>query len=263
MRDRGLASSYIAVRNRRLREIGAAIGKPIWAASEQDLLDWRGDLAHSPDTVCVYVTHVREFFKWMQVNGHRKVNPAIVLETPRRTKRVPRPIPDKDLIAAWLEAPADLRLMLALAGWLGLRCCEIAGLRWESVSLAGSYMTVTAESAKRRKERTLPLDARMIEEFRLFGVLLTGWVIPRLDGAGGRNQNWTISNRINDYLHGQGLAYTAHSLRHRFATKLLDGCGNLRTVQEALGHEHISTTTIYTKVTLNSMAEAVATLFWS
>ena len=131
MSDRGLAQTYIVKRKKYLRAVSAMIGKPLWVATEQDLLDWRSNLTQGPDTIRGYVTHVKQFFRWLVQRGHRKTNPSEIIEIPKRTRRRPRPIPDADLIAALEAAPPDMRLMLALGGWAGLRCCEIASLRWE------------------------------------------------------------------------------------------------------------------------------------
>ena len=259
MTDRGLSKTYIARRKKYLRTVSAVIGKPLWTAAEQDLLDWRSKLTQGPDTICNYVTQVKQFFRWLLVRGYRKTDPAAILEVPRRTKRRPRPIPDADLIAAFEAAPADLRLMLGLAGWAGLRCCEIASLRWESISLADSVLIVMG---KGRREGVVPFDGHLAAEFRRYG-RKSGWVIERLDGRPGPNAPYVISQRMNNYLRDRGLRHRAHSLRHRFGSRLLDECGNVRVVQEALRHQQITSTQIYTEVRTQSVAEAIAKLSWT
>ena len=159
MNDRGLAKSYISVRRQRLRQLAELLGKPVTEATEEDLLAWRSGLDVGPDSVRVTVTHIREFYKWLADQGYKRTDPARRIPRPKPTRRLPRPIEQPTLTAALDTAPDPaVRLMLAIAGWAGLRSCELAGLRWESIRLSDGWLLVTAETAKCRRERVVQLS---------------------------------------------------------------------------------------------------------
>lgn len=262
MRRARLSESYIRRRIGVLTSVAAVIGKPPEQATRRDLERWQDRQRVSPDTLLLMIVHVRGFYRWLADEGLRPDDPAERLERPRRTRRVPRPISEHDLTRALAAAPRRERLMLVLACQLGLRCVEIAGLRWESIALSGTrpVLIVTWQTAKARRERVLGLSPWIVSEFRRYGVEQSGWVIPRIDGGTGPNTPSRISRLIAEYLHGLGIAATAHGGRHRFATAILDNGGDLRTVQEALGHADLSNLQIYTLVRPAKVAEAIAAL---
>lgn len=261
MRDRGLAETYITVRGRRLADVARFIGKPVAEATERDLHRWRSSLRLAPDSIRVQVIHVREFFRWLADHHHRRDNPARRIPMPKPTRHLPRPIDEESLRTALDNAPDPaVRLMLALAGWAGLRACELAGLRWESINTADGWLLVTAASAKGHHERVVQLCPWLTEQIRRYGPQPRGWVFRRRDGRPGPYTPNTISKRMGNCLHALDLAHTPHTLRHRFATELLEGCGNLRIVQEQLGHLNPASTAIYTKIRQSAAAAAVALL---
>jgi site-specific recombinase XerD len=263
MRDRRLAPSYIRARGRTLAALAKHAGRPVKELAEAEIVAWQRQLTGQPDTIAIKLVHVREFFRWACVYGHRRSDPTIRLAIPQRTKRLPRPIGQRDLIQVVAQAPAVMRLMLALAGLAGLRACEIAGLKWENVFVDQGSMVIIAETSKGHKERVLPLCAALIAEFSRFGIRDGGWVIPRRDGRIAPNRPNTISRRVGAYLHECGFGFTCHSFRHSFATRVLDDCNNVRVVQELLGHASLATTQIYTKVSVAATAAAVAGLSWA
>lgn len=263
MRDRRLAPSYIRARARTLASLAEHAGRPVKDLSEAEIVAWQRQLTGQPDTIAIKLVHVREFYRWACVYGHRRSDPTIRLVMPQRSKRLPRSIAQRDLIQVVAQAPDVMRLMLSLAGLAGLRACEIGGLKWEHVFIDGRYMVIVAETSKGHKERVLPLCAALVEEFRRFGIGHSGWVIPRRDGRIAANRPNTISRRVGAYLHDSGLAYTCHSFRHSFASRVLDDCDNVRVVQELLGHASLATTQIYTHVSVAKTAAAVAGLSWA
>lgn len=262
MRRARLSENYIRRRIGVMTSVAAVIGKPVEHATRKDLERWQDSQRVAPDSLLCMVTHVRGFYRWLADEMLRPDNPAERLERPRRTRRVPRPISEPDLTRALTEAPRRERLMLVLACQLGLRCVEIAGLRWESIVLDGYHpmLIVTWQTAKGRHERTLGLSPWIVAEFRRYGPQKAGWVIPRLDGSTGPNKPTRISRLIAEYLHSRGIAATAHGGRHRFATAILDNGGDLRTVQEALGHADLTNVQIYTLVRPAKVAAAIASL---
>jgi len=262
LRLEGLAPGTIYARKRLLHRLALALPVPLTAATPRMLEDWRASLDHTPAVIAGYVSHARCFYSWAVTQGLCPANPAAAVPVPRKPRRLPRPVAEADLMAAIEGAPARIRTWLVLAAWAGLRACEIAGLRAESVVLRASppVVHVTWDATKGNGERFVPLCPWAAAELAAAGLPASGWAFRRLDGQAGPNRPWRVSQLANDYLHECGIGATLHQLRHRFATQALDACGNVRTVQELLGHQSITSTTIYTLVSQSSAAAAVAAL---
>lgn len=133
----------------------------------------------------------------------------------------------------------------------GLRCAEIAGLRGEDI-VDGSMRVL----GKGNKERIVPMHARITELARMWpaqGPLFVGV-------TGEQYQPHNVSHFVGRYLKRIGINATAHQLRHRFATELLNTCGDIALVAEVIGHESLENTRIYAQVAQGRMAAAVARL---
>jgi|HubBroStandDraft_4_1064222.scaffolds.fasta_scaffold01801_16 integrase len=258
MRQRGLAESTIGKRARVLARIAVFSGAPVCEASEYQLAGWRAGLTAGPDAVAADLSQVREFFRWLRAEGLRDDDPAVRLVRPRLARRLPRPIPDDQLLYALACAPPRIRPWLVLAGWAGLRAKEIAYLRRERVVETGRPpgILVAADATKGTTERYVPMCDFVAEE--LVPVLpASGWVFRRLDGQRGPNTPSLVSKLAGRHLHACGIAATLHQLRHRFGTAAYDVDHDLRVVQELMGHASVATTALYTKV---SSSSAVATV---
>lgn len=255
---RGLAPSTISARRQVLRDVAAYCKRPLLLLTSDELCEWRRSLRVRPISVRTYVSHVRAFFAWAVEVGKLRTNPAARIPVPRLARRIPRPIGELDLRRALREAPADVRLMLVLAACLGFRCCEIAALSWESVSLHSRVVIVTGKGGK---ERALGLSDWLIKEFTRYGVRESGYVFVRRDGGAGQVSPRRIGQIMGRHLRDLDIDATPHQGRHRFGTQLLEASGgNLRTVQEAMGHARPETTAIYTLVRPRSVAAAIAAL---
>jgi integrase/recombinase XerD len=268
----GLAQNTLESYRRDLRLFGAWLagqGGALAAASEADVL---GYFAHCvggemrrrdrprASTQARRVSSLKRFYQFL-VREHRiAADPTLKLEPPKRPPRFPKTLTEAD-VEALLEAP-DVgtplglrdRAMLELLYATGLRVSELVRLKPGEVSLDMGVVRVFGKGAK---ERLVPLGeeaaawlVRYQREAR--GVLLKGraadavFVTPR--GAGMTRQAlWQLIKR-----HGTraipGKALSPHTLRHAFATHLLNHGADLRVVQLLLGHADISTTQIYTHV---------------
>lgn len=258
MRQRGLAASTIDKRRRVLARVAASTGQPACEASESELMGWRAHLSAGPDAVAADLSHVREFFRWLRAEGLRDDDPARRLVRPKLARRLPRPIPDDQLLAALQAAPPRIRPWLVLAGWAGLRAKEIALLRRECVIETGRPpgILVAADATKGRSERYVPMSDFVLEELQPV-LPAAGWVFRRMDGRYGPNTPGVVSKLANRHLRSCGVAAKFHQLRHRFGTAAHDVGHDLRVVQELMGHATIATTALYTKI---SSADAVATV---
>ncbi|MBU8831152.1 tyrosine-type recombinase/integrase [Mycolicibacterium goodii] len=191
------------------------------------------------------------FFRWAHRKGHIPTDPAAELPVVRPATAVPRPAPD----AAWRHAiqVADprTRLMLRLAGEVGLRRAEVAQVHTRDLTTGAGGPQLLVHG-KGGKLRMVPLADDLAEliaqgapghspEMAAYGV--EGYLFPG-DDNGHLSPVW-VGKMVAAVLPG---IWTMHTLRHRFATRAYRGTGNLRAVQTLLGHSSVATTERYTAV---------------
>ena len=259
MRQRGLRPSTIYQRRRALTRLAAALPCGLLAAGEPELAAWRAALTIGDAATVSYVSAVREFYRWAAGHGLIPADPAASLPTPKLARRLPRPISEASLIDALQYAPRRVRPWLVLAGWAGLRACEIALLRRECILDQAQVpaLLIAADATKGRTERIVPMSGFVLAELHEAGIPARGWMFPRRDGADGPNRPWLVSHLANGWLHECGFAATLHQLRHRFGTQAYHATRDLRAVQELLGHAHPSTTAGYAAYDSAAAIEAV------
>lgn len=216
------------------------------------------DLGLSPRSMARNVSGIRAFFRYLELEGKIDSNPALLLEMPRPGLHLPEVLTvDEidDMIASIdpsaREAVRDRALIETLYG-CGLRVSELIGLQLDRLFLDEGYLTVTG---KGRKQRLVPLGqvtadalAQWLSE-RAGGKIKPGeenyvFLAPR---TGSRITRMRVFKIVKTLAERAGIAreVSPHTLRHSFASHLLEGGANLRAIQEMLGHEDISTTQIY------------------
>lgn len=200
----------------------------------------------------LWIAHLNAFYQWavdeeiLERSPMRRVPRAVVGEP------LPRPIPEPAL--ALLLSRAEGRGHDRMATWItlgafgGLRVAEIANLRREHFSLETNELRV--EQGKRRKDRIVPMHPRVAA--RVAELTCTG----RLWDVTPNN----VSNSIRLYMARAGQPYSAHNLRHRFATVVYRATGDINIVRELLGHKSNTTTQIYTQVSSDRMQSAVLSI---
>lgn len=220
-----------------------------WKMTTEQLYTWYGSQGWSPSTRKNVRSSMRSFYEWATSHGRTKRNPAKDLPPIKIGKRLPRPA-DEDVIAAALDgATHKIRLMILCGAKAGMRCSEMARLRWSDIRL-----DVLRVIGKGDQERYIDLHPALADElraelarrragkhgtgFRFSGDGLT-WVFP---GKSGHMHPRWVSVALSNAL-GEGA--TAHMLRHRAATVGLEATGNLAAVQEMLGHSSPLTTKGY------------------
>lgn len=207
----------------------------------------------------------RSFYRWLARRGVLTTDPCVGLRAPKRPRALPKALAI-DQAAALLAAPGDDllavrdRAMFELFYSSGLRLAELAGLDLEKgLDLAGGEVTVTG---KRAKTRTVPVGTKATEA-------LQAWLEQRLAIAavdetalfvsrrGTRLSPRAIELRLAHWAKksGLGLHVHPHMLRHSFASHVLQSSGDLRAVQEMLGHASISTTQIYMHLDFQHLAK--------
>lgn len=219
----------------------------LMAATPAQLLDWAAAAAQrlAPETTAGYVSHLRGFYRWAD-----RLDLVSALPVPKRPRRIPRPISNRDLATVVLTAPARIRPWLVLAAWAGLRAQEISRQRREDLADRASprVIVVTAYAAKGGRERIVPMSDFVAGELGRSGWLAgrTGWCSPLLDGRSGHIPAWLVSKLAGEHLHDCGIPMSLHNLRHWFGTSSWRESRDLRLVQEWMGHADPKTTAGYT-----------------
>jgi integrase/recombinase XerC len=205
---------------------------------------------------------IRSFYNWLGRSQHIRHNPAQGIQAPKQSRRLPKTL-DADQVDLYLKnrgtEPLELRdhAMAELFYSSGLRLSELAGLDIADLDLPGKLVTVTG---KGNKTRSLPVGKQA-------AIALQAWLGARPLVAGedavftsNRGQRISVrSIQARLRLLGRKAALQQdvhpHMLRHSFASHLLESSGDLRAVQELLGHANISTTQIYTHLDFQHLAQ--------
>ena len=207
---------------------------------------------------------IRSLFRWMLREEIALHNPATPVRAPKSPRHLPATL-DADTIAQLLDIPCDTPLairdkaIMELFYSSGLRLSELATLRWEQLDLQSGMVTVTG---KGNRSRMVPVGRIAVEallEWRKARVQFASFEEPHVfvSQRGNPIATRTIQTRIRYWAKHQGMPQNVypHLLRHSFASHMLESSGDLRGVQELLGHADISTTQIYTHLDFQHLAE--------
>ncbi|KAA5605966.1 tyrosine recombinase XerC [Roseospira marina] len=222
-------------------------------------LAWRGAAGVGRTSQSRGLSTLRGFFRWLDREGIAH-NPAIgLVRGPRGTKAVPKALDEEearealDTIADLQEEPwlakRDVALLTLLYG-AGLRLGEALALNQRDAP-NGPTMVVTGKGRKQRMVPVLPVVIEAVDAYRAACPMTLGPDAPLFVGArGGRLNPGVVQRQVRTLRDRLGLpeSATPHALRHSFATHLLGRGGDLRTIQELLGHASLSTTQRYTAV---------------
>ena len=239
---------------------GAATPTEIGARMLREFVYHLKDLGLAPASIRRNVSAVRSYFKFLLGEGHVVRDPSERLETPKRWRTLPEVLGvdeiEKLLAAPSLDEPLAFRdrAMLELAYGAGLRVSEWISLTVRDVMLQDHLVRVFGKGGK---ERLVPIGRRAIGAIAIYLRELRP-SLERGEGKGllflnsrgqplSRMGAWKILRKYVDQA-GITKPVSPHTLRHSFATHLLEGGADLRAVQEMLGHVDISTTQIYTHI---------------
>ena len=208
---------------------------------------------------------LRSFFKFLCRDGYLKTNPAAGLSTPKLDKKLPFFL-DVNQTSRVLDMPVDNsdaaslrdKAILELLYSTGIRVGELVGLSINDVDFIGG---VTKVKGKGKKERMIPVGdtaLRAIKKYldrRSSNELMRNKPALFLNKNGGRLSSGAVRQIVDKCIHTASLRekISPHTLRHSFATHLLDRGADLRSVQELLGHANLSTTQIYTHITTDRL----------
>jgi integrase/recombinase XerC len=262
--------------------LGSYYGTEAWTWGGVDRLAIRGFMGHltrrglGKRTVGRTLSAVRSFYKFLHRNEIVEANPARSMQSPKRDKYLPAYLDRAqiDLLFQMAEARAwegrftDVRnlAILELFYSTGLRLSELAGVNRDMLDLVSQQLKVRG---KGRKERIVPIgdhaqlalrnyEAKRDELARTLGKIdRTAFFLSRTGTRiGVRAVQLVVGKFLNEIDEDAGLS--VHSLRHTFATHLLDAGADLRAVQELLGHASIATTQIYTHTSVERLKQVYA-----
>ncbi|MCA9258101.1 MAG: tyrosine recombinase XerC [Planctomycetales bacterium] len=238
-------------------------------------VEWRGFLAalhdagYAKTSIARKLASLRSFYRFGQREGWVKTNPARALRNPRKGRRLPHFL-TTDEVGKLLDAPGSAssaalrdRAILETLYSAGLRVSELVGLCDGDLDLEAGVVLVRG---KGRRERLAPLGSYAVQAVkkwfqsrRLHPQEQPGRQAPVFTNRFGRRLTTrSVGRMLEKYIQQTGLDQrtSPHTLRHSFATHLLDRGADIRSVQELLGHKSLVTTQIYTHVSASSLREA-------
>jgi len=211
------------------------------------------DPTFKPWTRCTYYTHLRAFYGWAVEAGVVDASPMAGVRRPKPAKSKPKPLTEDEVDRVMETARGDTRAFLILASYAGLRAHEIAKIRGEDVTDETIFV-----SGKGGKEAYLPTHPKIwalaLERPR------NGFWFPAPNSRGhiGENQ---LSAKVGYHFRDNGIPTgSIHRCRHTYATRLLRGGANIRTVQDVMRHASLATTQVYLEVTDADRRNAIGAL---
>ena len=248
---------------RDLGQLAAWRQGPVGAATTEELERWLAELRAAgvaASTTARRVAAVRAFFRHQMLLGARDDNPAAALRLPRRARSLPRTLSpgeaERLIDAAAGTTPRAMRdrALVELMYGAGLRVSEATGLQRRSVDLDDRVVRALGKGSK---ERLVPIGRPAVDALRRYIAMGRPHLDRRnrpelfLNARGGpltRAGAFLILRRLAEKAGLDPQRVHPHLLRHSFATHLLEGGADLRSVQEMLGHADLSTTELYTHV---------------
>lgn len=215
----------------------------------------------SPKSLQRRLSACRSCFQWLLKHGRVAVSPAAGIRAPKAPRKLPQVL-DVDEAVQLVELPTDVplgvrdRAILELFYSSGLRLSELCALRWRDLDLADGLVTVLGKGSKQRSVPVGSHARRALEDWRRESQGQPE--APVFPGRGGATITpRAVQIRLQGLAQRQGLFKRVHPhlLRHSFASHVLESSGDLRGVQELLGHADIATTQIYTHLDYQHLAK--------
>lgn len=215
----------------------------------------------NPRSIVRKIASLRGFFKWLSANEYINNNPASTLEQPKLPKRLPKVITLQEIKEIFhSDLNTQQSLIVELLYDCGLRVSELVNLKTSDIDLKSKYIQCIGKGSKERlipfgkkakdsvnkylKEREILISKFNLKTQKLF-ITNSGRMINRQDV-------YNFIRKLGEKIHKH---ISPHTLRHTFATHLLENGADLRVVQELLGHSDVSTTQLYTHITKKRLKE--------
>jgi integrase/recombinase XerD len=283
--ERGLAANTLTSYRRDLRRYAGYLAEQgvetLDAVTEATVTSFlvrlrEGDAEHQPlgaSSAARTVVAVRGFHKFCVRDGIVEHDPAAAVKPPTPAKRLPKALPLSE-VEAILEAAGSAgtplalrdRALLEVLYGTGARISEAVGLDVDDLDRVDRTVLLRGKGSK---ERLVPIGSFALEAVEAYLTRARPALVSTASPAGGlflnsrggrlsRQSAWAVLVKAAERA-GVGLEVSPHTLRHSFATHLLDGGADVRVVQELLGHASVTTTQVYTLVTVDNLREVFAT----
>ena len=273
--ERGLSANTLEAYQRDLEKLLVYLkqtGKHVVDVQLEDLQAFAAglhDIGIGPRSQCRILSGVRSFYNFLAIDGYRDDDPTELLESPTLGEHLPEVLTTAEVDA--LEESIDLskweghrnRAIIETLFSCGLRVSELTNLKLSNLYLDDGFVRVIGKGSK---ERLIPVSPRVIKE-------LGWWFDDRqqmtikageedyvfLNRRGAHLTRTMILIMIKQQAKAAGILKTIspHTLRHSFATALLEGGADLRSIQAMLGHESIGTTEIYTHIDTKTLRQEI------
>ena len=219
------------------------------------------DEKYTPTSVMRKTASLRGFFKWLCANEICQKNPALTLEQPKIPKKLPK-VMTIDEINTILSQNLTKRekVILELLYGCGLRVSELVNLKINDIDISAKYLQCTGKGSK---ERIVPIGSKALSAIKAYEkerdfILQKNRQTSKILLINEDGKNITRQD-VYTFIHKQGekihKSISPHTLRHSFATHLLENGADLRVVQELLGHSDVSTTQLYTHISKKRLKE--------
>lgn len=226
---------------------------------------------YSPKSIARKISSVRSFYNFLVKEGLMKQNPFVDIELPKKEKRLPKFIYPEEIEKLFFSIdtskPIGIRdkLIFEFLYGTGVRVSELTNIKLNDIDQMQKLVLIHGKGSK---DRIVPIHDLLLEELREYLITVRPEFLRRSPNKENKSvflnfKGTTLTPRgvrliINRILlnSGENLKISPHTLRHSFATHLLNNGADLRSVQELLGHSHLSSTQIYTKVSKEKLKES-------
>ncbi len=216
---------------------------------------------YSPSSIARKIASIKGFFRWACANNFYKTNPAEFLEQQKLSKRLPKVLTLDEINFIFKEnLTVPERLIVELLYGCGLRVSELINLEIQNIDTKAKFLRCLGKGSK---ERLVPLNKNIIAVLKEYYLIRdeiicskniqTKKILVHENGKNYTRQDiWRFIKAQGKLLHK---SISPHTLRHTFATHLLENGADLRVVQELLGHSDVSTTQLYTHISKKRLKE--------
>lgn len=262
--EKGLAQNTLMAYKRDIEALAEYYGGDVSGITRQNVnsyIYYLKENKYTPTSIARKIASIKGFFRWACANGYFKSNPTEFLEQQKLPKKLPKVLTVEEINQILAEDLTTVqRVIMELLYGCGLRVSELAGLNVADIDLHAKYLRCFGKGSK---ERIVPLNKNAIKALNNFYPereylinkynLDTKKVLIHESGKPFTRQD------IYTFIHAQGQklhkSISPHTLRHSFATHLLENGADLRVVQELLGHSDVATTQLYTHISKKRLKE--------
>jgi integrase/recombinase XerD len=265
--EKGLSRNTIesySIDLRKFQEFLSSGNKGFALFSRVDIVDFIERLraeSYAISSICRFISSIKSLCKYLMIQNLIQEDPSETLQAPKRWERLPKALSISDVrsflgLSSSLTKPTMVRdaVMLELLYSSGLRVSELVSLKLEDIHLEAGFLKVLGKGSK---ERIVPVNTRAIEKLKSYINQQRPQILKKrlstylfVTGRGKPMTRQRFWQALKTLGRRSGIQLSPHTFRHSFATHLLEGGADLRSVQKMLGHSDISTTQIYTKVTM-------------